>query len=150
MAEKFDMAVALMAMDRLRRHKALLEHITYLRTDALNKPVATCRYECTKDWCDMAKVRRCIDKHQALSAYGSPTVFKGIAEDIDTFPEDYLPNVMDGFHIYRSGLDVLRLQRTREDGKGNRIDCSGGRTAFLDYNDVRAETLKWYEQAGVK
>jgi hypothetical protein len=56
-----------------------------------------------------------------------------------------MANVVDGFHICRSGFDLIRIQRT-EEINGNIQECKSGRTAFLEYNDIRKEVLHSYNK----
>jgi hypothetical protein len=48
---------------------------------------------------------------------------------------------LDGFQIYRGGIDLIRLQRVE-----NKVPMTKSRTGFLEYNDVRDDTYNWYER----
>ena len=134
------------AMDSARRHQIIASNMQYPRTDKLDKhdhPVTKAVYSCDgPSDCDFTGVLRAIEDSTDLRAYGSQKVLKKLVEDIRDNAEDHMAAKLDGFQIYRCGIDLLRIQRVDDTGK----EVSGTRTGFVEWNDARDELSKECER----
>ncbi|EGD83547.1 hypothetical protein PTSG_04153 [Salpingoeca rosetta] len=124
-------------MDKARLHQIIASHMQYPKTKNLNEhdaPLVKANYHCDgPSQCDFREVLQAIQDNPELRAYGSQAVLKKIVEDIRDNAEDHMAAHLDGFQIYRCGIDLLRLQRVDDKGK----PVSDSRTGFVEWNDTR-------------
>jgi hypothetical protein len=153
-------------MEAIERHKTILTFMRYPRTNnvADDTPVASCQYECKDGHCDFshcfaylfllgfdssnvgrgfALIDRCIENNLELQKFGTPRVFNSLLRDLAEYPQDHMTGVLDGFHIHRCNVFLLRVQRIE-----NQTVCTNTRTGVLEYNAVRDEAFKatWHEK----
>jgi len=137
------------SLDNKWYHLALLRFIQYPKTDKLDrndKPVAVATYTCPKnplEKCDFSQVFQKISHDPDLLAYGSQGFLKRLVTDIEDHPEDFIPHKFDGFQFYRCGVDLLHMERL-DDSTGK--PCTGSRTGFIEYNDLRSEAMVMFER----
>lgn len=136
-------------MDATRKHQTLLRFAQYPRTKKLegDKPVEQCDFTCDDEkgaWnCDFSKCMKRVKESQELRAYGAQQLLQTLVDDIKANQDDWMASKLDGFQFYRGGFDLLRMHRL--DGNGKPL--VGGRTCFLEYNDLRDDALRAHEKA---
>lgn len=124
-----------------RKHDILLAHMQYPRTkklDANDSPVETCTYSCEEgEPCDFAVCLETVRDSVELRAFGCQTNLLEIVEDIAKHQDDYMARRLDGYQLYRCGIDLIRIRRT-ENGE----ECKLKRTGTIEYNDIRTDEIK--------
>jgi hypothetical protein len=63
-------------------------------------------------------------------------------ELLDDNQREMLTSQLDGFQVFRCGMDLIRLRRL---DNSTRKPAQGGRMGFLEYNDLRQDVLNWWD-----
>lgn len=141
-----DIYKELWKMDKHKFHASILQCMVYPTTkklDTNDKPIVTAKYHCSgPGTCDFQEVLDKIRSHPELRAYGSQKVLDKIVGDIAQNTEDHLAAKLDGFQIYRCGIDLIRLQRVDDNGE----PCTDSRTGFIEWNDARDGLSREWER----
>ena len=104
--------------------------------------VVKCEYSCEKEHCDFTACLVEIRNNPRLLKYHSSEVCQQIVQDISNHQEDFLPAEVDGYFINRMGHELVHLKRADCDGKSV--------TGFIEYNDLRKQSMDWYDQQKLK
>lgn len=100
-------------------------------------------YECYKGTCDFTPVLAAIRRNTKLKTkWHVADSCESIIEDIAKHPEDYLPDMVDGFFINRMGYELLYIKR-----KGAVGDSQ---TGFIEHNVLRKDAADYYVQQKAK
>jgi hypothetical protein len=100
--------------------------------------IVKCNYTCQNEVCNFSDCLIEIRKNPRLLKYHSKDVCEAIVLDIAKNQEDYLPSQVDGYSINRMGHELVHLKRSDCDGKGV--------TGFIEYNDLRKQSMDYYDQ----
>jgi hypothetical protein len=118
------------------KHKILRSSMVFPRTSSLeeDESILDLSYECDQGKCFFQDIYSKVQNNQDLVAWGCEKFITEIVKDIETYQEDYKPNLFDGYQINRDGTDFLRLRRENSD--------RNGRTGFIEYNQYRHEMIE--------
>lgn len=101
-----------------------------------------CEYSCNESQCDFSNCLLQIQTDPKLLKYRSKEVCEQIVLDIKDHQDDFLPAEVDGYFINRMGHELVHLKRKNSDGKGV--------TGFIEYNDLRRQSMDFYDGQKIK
>lgn len=128
-----------------KQHEVVMSSMVFPHTASLKHctPHESVTYRCGNPAdpgsCNFREALQAIKNSAELKALRSDKVCEIIVEDIEKFPNDYIPQAMDGFRIHRAGQALVDLKR--EGCKGDE-----GQMGFIEYNDLRAAALQAAQQ----
>lgn len=112
--------------------------MVYPRTESVlssqRSPVVSAKYTCDEGRCDFNAVFAAIKKSQDLHAWGVQPMVTDLVSTVNSFQEQHIANLVDGFQINRDGQDLLRFEREGAMGKG--------RMGFIEFSNYRQEYLE--------
>ena len=135
-AEPIDVQRYFDQLEEQDRHNVVAQLVHYPRTAHLggDKVIASCQYTCEESGqCNFEAAYTCINENVELKAFVSQQLLVKLVEDFDTYQQDHLVRLLDGFQISRVGIGLLCLKRAGS--------TDTGRTAFIDYHDLRDQAL---------
>lgn len=144
MADKI--ALMLKDMEEEHKHAEIFKSMVFPDTKKMKEKrthaIVKCEYSCENEICDFSSCLVDIAKDPRLLKYRSKDVCTALVENIAKHQEDYLPAQVDGFFINRMGHELVHLKR---------VDCDDkGVTGFVEFNDLRKQSMDYYDQQKLK
>lgn len=123
------------------RHKQILSSMFFPKTtqDKTDGAKLVVDYECKNGHCDFSKALEEVSKSVVLNDYWcTADLCVDIIKDIESYPDDYLPDKLDGFYINRLNNKLVHLSR-----KGAEKNSY---TGYIEYSDLKNNYLEYLMQ----